>query len=576
MSVYIYIEVYYNTVTGTYEHCMYILYQSLDRYSQLSELVLLLNNFLFCYREKTKNNMNTNIFWNLLVLTVVAQVKWPLFVSSATELSDIPPENRQQWLHPVIFEPQNKIQLTHSTYQVTTFLDFAPFVNGFNNVQNYIKNFKKDIHNPAYFSMIRHKSTNPCASPLLNEQDLAAFMQSPYCLSVPYACMTRLKIDSFLMEVNYLEDLFDVVYWKFLNAIDHIDYHPTMQNVPSTNRSKHSVFFSETGFYNTFNHKLSPTEDLFLDKLLSALENMNSTLTYKFNRMKRYSILTWVLGWGVFSNSHSINKIKKNLRILQDQNLLQDKQIKALAGHLNLTMAHVNRHENMLYELDAKLMILNKTLQSVMVQLSYFCYESNLIDHMQLHINRIYTAVYVLKEDIDALYEYMRVLSTKQLNPLIIPPDMLRYVLEQVKDGIQSNARLMLSEDPTQNIWTYYNIIKVTPIVMDDYLMVILIIPLIDSSLDVNLYKVHNLPMLHPKLQIQVEYQLEGAYFATHMHGMYATIPKETDIKLCMMSQGHLCMFDEPLYPVEQIDWCLYALLLMIYQKLNSIVNSVL
>ena len=99
---------------------------------------------------------------------------------------------------------------------------------------------------------------------------------------------------------------------------------------------------------------------------------MNSTLVDKFKRMKRYSILTWVLGWGVFSNSRSINKIKKNLRILQDQNLLQDKQIKASAGNLNLTMAHVNWHENMLYELDTKLMVLNKTLQSIMVQLSYF------------------------------------------------------------------------------------------------------------------------------------------------------------------------------------------------------------
>ena len=314
-------------------------------------------------------------------------------------------------------------------------------------MQNYIRNFKKDIHDPAYFSMIRHKSTNPCASPLLSEQELAAFMQPAFCLSAPYACMTRLKIDRFLMEVNYLEDLFDVVYQKFLNAIDYIDYHPTMQNDPVTNRSKCSVFFSETGFYNTFDRRLSPTEDLFLDKLLMALDNMNSTLTYKFKRMKRYSILTWVLGWGVFSDLHSINKIKQNLRILQDQNLLQDKQIKALADHLNLTMAQVNRHENMLYKLDAKLMILNKTLQSVMV--SYFCYETNLIDHMQLRINRIYTAVYALKEDIDALYEYMRVLSTQQLNPLIIPPDILHYVFEQVKDGIRSNARLMLSEDPT-------------------------------------------------------------------------------------------------------------------------------
>ena len=159
--------------------------------------------------------MTARIFWILLVLIAVAQAEWPLFVSSATELSDTAPENRQEWLCPVIFEPQNKIQLTHSTYQVTTFLDFAPFANGFNNVQNYIKNFKKDIHDPAYFSMIRHKSTNPCTSALLNEQDLAAFMHSAYCLSAPYVCMTRLKIDRFLMEVNYLEDLFDVVYRKF-------------------------------------------------------------------------------------------------------------------------------------------------------------------------------------------------------------------------------------------------------------------------------------------------------------------------------------------------------------------------
>ena len=152
--------------------------------------------------------------------------------------------------------------------------------------------------------------------------------------------------------------------------------------------------------------------------------------------MKRYSILTWVLGWGVFSYAWSISKILKNLWILQDQNLLQDKQIKALVNHLNLTMAHVNRHETMLYELDSKLMILNRTLQNV----SYFRYENNLIDNMQMGINCIYTAIYALKEDIDALYENMRVLSTQQLNPFIMPPGLLRQVLNQVKDGIRSNA----------------------------------------------------------------------------------------------------------------------------------------
>ena len=179
---------------------------------------------------------------------------------------------------------------------------------------------------------------------------------------------------------------------------------------------------------------------------------------------------------------------------------------------------------------------------------------------MQIHINHIYTAIYALKEDIDSLYEYIRVLSTQQPNPLIMPPDILQEVLDQVREGIRSNARLALSEDPSENIWTYYNIIKVTQIVIDDFPMVILTIPLIDSSLNVNLYCNHNLPMLHPTLEIQVEYELEGTYFATHLHGMYTIIPKETDIKLCMMTQGHLCMFDEPLYPVDKINWCKYAL----------------
>ena len=92
---------------------------------------------------------------------------------------------------------------------------------------------------------------------------------------------------------------------------------------------------------------------------------------------------------------------------------------------------------------------------------------------------------------------------------MVMPPDMLRKILEQVQEGIQANAHLRLSKDPYENIWAYCNIIKVMPIVPEDRLMVVLTIPLIDSSLDVNLYKVHNLPMLHPTLGVQVEYELE-------------------------------------------------------------------
>ena len=39
-------------------------------------------------------------------------------------LSSPPPQNKNKWVHPVIFEPQPKIQLTQSSYKVTSFLDF--------------------------------------------------------------------------------------------------------------------------------------------------------------------------------------------------------------------------------------------------------------------------------------------------------------------------------------------------------------------------------------------------------------------------------------------------------------------
>ena len=100
--------------------------------------------------------MAVQVLWILLTLIEVVHSEQPVFVPSTAELSDAPPENKQDWLHPVIFEPQNKIQLTRSTYQVTTILDFAPFMNSFSSVQSYIKSFKADVFNPAYFSKIKH------------------------------------------------------------------------------------------------------------------------------------------------------------------------------------------------------------------------------------------------------------------------------------------------------------------------------------------------------------------------------------------------------------------------------------
>ena len=100
--------------------------------------------------------------------------------------------------------------------------------------------------------------------------------------------------------------------------------------------------------------------------------------------------------------------------------------------------------------------------------------------------------------------------------------------------------------------------------------MLILTVPFIDQSLQVNSYKVHNLPMLHPTLNVHAQYELEGNHLATLMEGMFVLLPTALDVKLCLITNGHLCMFDQALYPVEHINWCIYALFINNHDRIRK------
>ena len=71
-------------------------------------------------------------------------------------LSSPPPQNINNWVHLVIFEPQPKIQLTQSSYKVTSFLDFQPFLQGYQSVADYLNDLMADIDDPTYFQRLFH------------------------------------------------------------------------------------------------------------------------------------------------------------------------------------------------------------------------------------------------------------------------------------------------------------------------------------------------------------------------------------------------------------------------------------
>ena len=94
--------------------------------------------------------------------------------------------------------------------------------------------------------------------------------------------------------------------------------------------------------------------------------------------------------------------------------------------------------------------------------------------------------------------------------------------------------------------------------------MLILTVPLVDQSLQMELYKVYNLPMLHLTLHVHAQYEIEGTYLATLMEGMFISLPSTLDVKLCLMTNRHLWMFDKALYPWRALIGVFMLCLLMI------------
>ena len=85
-------------------------------------------------------------------------------------------------------------------------------------------------------------------------------------------------------------------------------------------------------------------------------------------------------------------------------------------------------------------------------------------------------------------------------------------------------------------------------------------IPLKDTSLQMNVYKVHNLPLVHQKINISVTYELEGKYLAVGHERHYVSLPDDGNLAMCLLTRGGLCKMNQTMYPRDKIDWCIWAL----------------
>ena len=57
---------------------------------------------------------------------------------------------------PVIYEPHMKIKLSKSTYRVTSFTNFAPYLASFSNFYAYLPQFKAPLSDPEIWAQPGH------------------------------------------------------------------------------------------------------------------------------------------------------------------------------------------------------------------------------------------------------------------------------------------------------------------------------------------------------------------------------------------------------------------------------------
>ena len=248
-------------------------------------------------------------------------------------------------------------------------------------------------------------------------------------------------------------------------------------------------------------------------------------------------LIDLLAGIGVIINSVQIKKVKQSINRLQEQNILQDQKIDELARYLNLTADRVKLHDEQIYALQVEMICLHSGLCSLVVATNFHLYTYYLMNMAQLTVLKLLVGINNLELNIDKISKYLRIMATHKATPTVIPTEALCSLLRKVIQQLRPNPQLRLPYDPEgTSIWKYYDDIRVYPVLTDNMLVILLAIPILDTTLVLNIYWVHNLPAIPPWHQLAATYQLEGEYFAVGKDGVYIALPHHDTVVRCINS----------------------------------------
>ena len=343
------------------------------------------------------------------------------------EMSEIEPLKAGELIEPIVFDPKRKIRLSRSTYKVNSYIDFRPYQDSFKKFEAYIHRFSRDLWDPDYIGALVNMQRIKEENYEYIKKRGKAYFGPMTCRDATYDCRVKRQYMQIMYETNKLRELFNGIHEKFLKAINHMEFHPTLgkeKKGTSFKLHKRKVENMDASMAHQMKY-LRPDDIEMLRQGNEIIEKRYLSMNNTKCQTKRFGLATWILGWGIYSNACNIMTIKKNIQALYDQNILQEKQIIESTHYLNVTYGHVRTNRLVINELNVKVATLNKTMMTVVGETKFIKFTVAILTDMRMMLAQLSLGVMSLQENVNAIYEYMRVLSTRRVNPLIIPPDSL-------------------------------------------------------------------------------------------------------------------------------------------------------
>ena len=128
----------------------------------------------------------------------------------------------------MIFEPQRKIKQSRSTYKVTSYVDFKPYKETLKQFEHYMNRFIIDLHDPHYVSTL-YNIDRPEGEPSIRiGANVKNYFGTFNCRQATYKCRIQNQYLQLKQEAMKINSIYRSTHQKFLRAIDHMGFHPTL------------------------------------------------------------------------------------------------------------------------------------------------------------------------------------------------------------------------------------------------------------------------------------------------------------------------------------------------------------